>query len=65
MSLYSIKRAEEVIAEYIPKEEYRQVLIQRLCHKTPYEEISGAVGYSPQWCKEIVKRYRNEILSLL
>ena len=63
--LYSIKRAEEVIDEYIPKEEYKQVLKYRLCQKTPYEEIGERVGYSTQWCKEIVKKYSADILALL
>ena len=63
--LYSIKRAEEVIDEYIPNEKYRQVLKLRLCQNMGYEQIGEAVGYSTQWCKDLVKRYRAEILSLL
>lgn len=63
--LYSIKRAADVIDEYIPDEKYRQVLKLRLCQKLPYERIGEKVGYSTQWCKDIVKRYKDDIFSLL
>ena len=65
MQLYSVKRAEEVIDEFIPKNEYKEVLKQRMCRKIPYEEIAESVGYSTQWCKEIVKKYRAALMALL
>ena len=63
--LYSIIRVAEVIDEYIPDERHRQVLRLRLCQNIGYEQIGETVGYSPQWCKDLVKRYKKEILALI
>ena len=63
--LYSTKRVADVIDEYIPNERYRQILKLRLCQKIPYETIGEKVGYSTQWCKDIVKRYKEDIFSLI
>ncbi|MBR6351715.1 MAG: hypothetical protein IKR93_05280 [Firmicutes bacterium] len=65
MKLYSRTRAAEVIDEYVPNEKYRCVLKLRLCEDMGYEAIGEAVGYSTQWVKDIVRRYRPEIMSLL
>lgn len=65
MMLYSTIRAAAVIDEYIPKDEYRRILKLRLCQKMPYEQIGETVGYSTQWCKQIVWKYQAEILALL
>ena len=65
MALYSIHRAESIINEYIPDERYRNVLIMKICKNMSYEEIGEALGFSPSWVKQIVRRYRPEILSML
>ena len=65
MKLYSTKRLAEVIDEYIPSERYRLVLKLRLCENIGYEAIGEAAGYSPQWCKELVQKYKADLLSLL
>ena len=65
MALYSIERAESVINEYIPDDRYRKILILKLCQNMSYEAIGEACGFSPSWVKQIVKRYRAEIMSLL
>ena len=65
MKLYSRTRAAEIIDEYVPNERYRRVLKLRICENMGYEDIGEAVGYSTQWVKDIVRRYRPEIMSLL
>lgn len=65
MALYSIERAEAIINEYIPDERYRMVLILRICRNMSYEAIGEATGFSPSWVKQIIKKYRKEILQIL
>lgn len=63
--LYSRTRAAEVIDEYIPNPKYREVLKLRLCEDMGYEAIAETVGYSPQWVKVLVTKYRKDIMALL
>lgn len=65
MALYSIDRAEAIINEYIPDERYRKALILKLCRNMSYEAIGEETGFSPSWVKQIIKRYRKDILSIL
>ena len=65
MALYSTDRAEAVINEYVPDDRYKKVLFLKICKNMSYEAIGEACGFSPSWVKQIVKKYRTEILSML
>ncbi len=65
MALYSIQKAEALINEYIPDEKYKKILIMKMCQNMSYETIGEAAGFSPSWVKQIVNRYRPDIMSML
>lgn len=65
MALYSVQRAEDIIDEYIPDERYKQILRLKLCRNMSYESIGEATGFSASWVKQIVNRYRADIMSML
>lgn len=65
MELYSTSRAEAVINEYIQDDRYKKVLFLKICKNMSYEAIGEACGFSSSWVKQIVKKYRSKILSIL
>ena len=55
--VYANSAARAAIAEYIHHPRYREVLTMRLCDSATYDEIAGAVGYSPQHIKSICREF--------
>lgn len=54
-----------IINEYIHHPLYREVLRLRFCDSYTYEEISGAVSFSPQHVKAICAKYKPVLISHL
>ena len=65
MPIYSAKRLCEIIDDYVHDSRYRLVLKMKLCENIPYERIAEEVNFSTQYTKEIVKKYKKMLFSLL
>lgn len=65
MQIYSAKRLCEIIDDYVHDARYREILKMRFCENFTYEVIAEEVGFSTQYTKEIVKRYKTMLFSLL
>lgn len=65
MQIYSAKRLCEIIDDYVHDARYRKILKMRFCENITYEVIAEEVGFSTQYTKEIVKRYKAMLFSLL
>lgn len=51
-----------VINEYVRNPRYRELLRLRFCEGRTYDEISEAVGYSPQHVREIVRTHKDLLI---
>lgn len=65
MPIYKNSDMLAIITEYIHNARYREVLRLRFCEEYTYEEISVAVGFSPQHIKSICSKYKPLLISLL
>ena len=65
MSDYKNSDMCHAIEEYVRNPKYRDLLRLRFCEGRTYEEIAGAVNFSPQHVKYICKSYKDFLLSHL
>ena len=63
MKYYKNSDMIHAINEWVHNPRYREVLRLKLCEDFTYEEIAGAVGFSPQHVKFICRSYREHLLS--
>ena len=61
--IYKNSDMKAAISEFVHNSKYREILILRFCEGFTYEEISGAVNFSPQHVKYICSEYKPLLMS--
>ena len=63
MKIYRNSDMRHAIDEFVHNHRYREVLRLKFCEDFTYEEIAGAVNFSPQHVKFICRSYRDLLMS--
>lgn len=63
MPVYKNSDMLHAINEYVHNPKYREVLRLKFCDGFTYEQIAGAVNFSPQHVKFICRSYKDLLLS--
>ena len=63
--MYKNSDMKRVIDEFVHNPRYREVLKLRFCEGFTYEEIAGAVNFSPQHVRYICRYYKSLLINAL
>lgn len=65
MPVYKNSDMRQAIDEYVHNQRHREALCLRFCDGLTYEEIAGAVNFSPEHVRSICKKYKAILFSAL